>query len=107
MQRYAVHRDIWLDEDIDGSWLVGVVRPEEPEIRGDRKGGSTRINDPAVTGFLRELFALLAAPDHYGDRDISAPARVTEAVAAGCAGDAVGREHGRSSSYAPLDAWSL
>ncbi len=79
-QRYAVHRDIWFDEDIDETWFVGVNRPEAPEIRGDRKGGGIRVSDPAVTGFLRDLFALLADPDHYGDRDLPVPAGIPEAT---------------------------
>jgi hypothetical protein len=81
-QRYAVYRDLWFDEDFDGSWLVCAIRPEEPEVNGDRKGGGIRVDDPAVSAFLRELFMLLADPDRYGERAIPAPQVSTEREAA-------------------------
>lgn len=64
---YTVHRDVWFDQDFDGSWIVMAMRPEAPEVRGDRPGGSIRVNDPTVRAFLDELFLMLADPDGFGE----------------------------------------
>lgn len=68
-QRYAVCRDVWFDEDFDGSWLVGVNR-SEAEVRGDRPGGSIRVHDPSVMAFLKQLYTVLANPDGYGHLEL-------------------------------------
>lgn len=64
---FSVHRELWFDEDGDGTWLVLAMRPEAPEVHGDRPGGSIVVNDPAVRGFLEDLFRMLADPDGFGD----------------------------------------
>ncbi len=63
----SVYREFWFDRDSDGSWIVSAMRPEAPEVHGDRPGGSIRVTGPAVRGFLEDLFRMLADPDGFGD----------------------------------------
>ena len=68
----VVSRELVMDEDRDGTWLVYAVVPESVDDAGERMvSGSIRVTDEAGKQLLGNLFTLLAGPGVFG----SAPTR--------------------------------
>jgi hypothetical protein len=58
-----VARELVLDEDTDGSWLIYAVIPETVDDTGEgMASGSIRVTDEAGKQLLGKVFALLADP---------------------------------------------
>jgi hypothetical protein len=58
-----VTRELVMDEDTDGSWLVYAVVPESVDDTGEgMASGSIRVTDEAGKRLLGKVFSMLADP---------------------------------------------
>jgi hypothetical protein len=64
-QKFNVHRELVMQENKDGNWLVYVVLPETADGTAESiVSDSVNVTEGATSQFLGELFSLLADP--YG-----------------------------------------
>jgi len=67
-QRFAMRRELWFDQDVDGRWLICATRVTEHD--GQQTPGtigSLVVTDARVGDFIETLARLLANPDHFSD----------------------------------------
>jgi len=61
----SVCRDWWFDQDINGRWLICVMRAHD--AGGVAEFGSLVVTDPRVSDFIATLGRLIADPDQFTD----------------------------------------
>ena len=66
-----LHRDIWFDRDIDGSWTIVGMLPEDRDKKGfypnDAPSGGIVVTDPTVQAFIDRLALLMADPGGFAE----------------------------------------
>ena len=67
-QRFAMRRELWFDQDVDGRWLICATRVTEHDgQQAPGTMGSLVVTDARVGDFIETLARLLANPDHFSD----------------------------------------
>ncbi len=70
-QEFETYRELALQENQDGSWLVYALRPKRCAANDANDAGegmvsgSIKVSDRATTAFLIDLFCLLADPGAF------------------------------------------
>ena len=87
--RVHLHRDIWFDRDIDGSWTIVGMLPEDRDKKGfypnDAPAGGILVTDPTVQAFIDRLALLMADPGGFADNEIIGPEPGSEPTEGGTA----------------------
>jgi len=82
--RIHVHRDLWFDRDIDGSWTIVVMLPEDATVKGgypnDAPSGGILVTDPVIQAFIDRLGQLLADPEAFGENETIGPKHTPRAL---------------------------
>ena len=69
-QEFAKSRELVLQENKDGTWLVYALRPGNADVNGSEErivSGSIKVVDEATKAFLVNLFSILADPGAFRD----------------------------------------
>jgi len=67
-QRFAMRRELWFDQDVDGRWLICATRVTgQAGQQAPETIGSLVVMDARVGDFIETLARLLANPDHFSD----------------------------------------
>lgn len=70
-QEFDTYRELVLQENQDGTWLVYAMRPKSSDTSsgGAHIGsGAIKVSDPETMRFLVDLFTLLADPGAFDTR---------------------------------------
>jgi hypothetical protein len=72
-----VHRNLWFDRDIDGSWTIVAMLPEDAYAKGgypnDAPSGGILVTDPVIQAFMEQLALLMADPEAFGVNETIGP----------------------------------
>jgi hypothetical protein len=69
-QPIEIYRELVLQENEDGTWLVYTLRPKtaaEDHIEELTGSGSIKVEDHTTRRFLGDLFSLLANPEAFSE----------------------------------------
>jgi hypothetical protein len=67
-QEFDISRELVLQENQDGTWLIYALRPKPSGANDGGEGmvsGSIKVSDHATMAFLIDLFTLLADPGGF------------------------------------------
>lgn len=66
-----VSRELFFDQDADGSWLVAVIDPDTVDDDGvGMVSGSVRVKDPNATALIEALYRLLVSPQNAAPSEL-------------------------------------
>jgi hypothetical protein len=74
-QEFDTYRELVMQENTDGTWLVYAMRPGDSATDGSEEAtvsGSIKVADEATRAFLVDLFSLLADPGAFCEKSDSA-----------------------------------
>ncbi len=82
--RIHVHRDLWFDRDIDGSWTIVAMLPEDATAKGgypnDAPSGGILVTDPVIQSFIDRLGQMVADPEAFGENETIGPKQTPRAL---------------------------